>query len=98
MSACVNPSEIREALEVTGVMPSRKLGQNFLCDANVSRGIVDKLNLSPDDVVVEVGPGLSSLSEHLVGRVRKVILIEYDSRLVEWLTGKFADEESVEEK
>lgn len=92
----MNPTEIREALEVTGVMPSRKLGQNFLCDANVSRGIVDELELSADDVVVEVGPGLSSLSEHLVGRVKKVILIEYDTRLVEWLTAKFEDEESVE--
>lgn len=88
--------ELKVALEETGVTPSRKLGQNFLHDANVARWIGEQLDPQPDDCIVEVGPGTGALSEHLVGKVRKLILVEYDQRLAEFLTGKFADEPSVE--
>ncbi len=88
--------ELRKALESKGVTPSRKLGQNFLHDANVAKWIADQLDPQPEDCVVEVGPGTGALSEHLAGRVRKLILIEYDQRLAEYLKERFKDEESVE--
>ncbi|MGJ8723137.1 MAG: 16S rRNA (adenine(1518)-N(6)/adenine(1519)-N(6))-dimethyltransferase RsmA [Roseibacillus sp.] len=88
--------ELKVALDATGVIPSRKLGQNFLHDANVSRWIGEQLDPQPDDCIVEVGPGTGALSEHLVGKVRKLILVEYDQRLAEYLTAKFANEPSVE--
>lgn len=88
--------ELKVALDATGVIPSRKMGQNFLHDANVARWIGEQLDPQPDDCVVEVGPGTGALSEHLVGKVRKLILVEYDQRLAEYLTKKFADESSVE--
>lgn len=88
--------ELKVALDQTGVIPSRKLGQNFLHDANVARWIALQLDPQPDDCVVEVGPGTGALSEHLVGKVRKLILIEFDQRLAEFLTEKFANEPSVE--
>lgn len=83
-------TELHEVLDEAGVVPSRKLGQNFLVDENTARWIVDQLDLRPDDCVVEVGPGTGALTEHVVGRVRKVILVEYDSRLANYLRNRFA--------
>lgn len=88
--------EIREALIHAGVMPSKQLGQNFLIDPNMARWIVSQLEISPEDAVVEVGPGTGSLSEHLVGQVRKLILIEFDARLAAALTERFKNDPSVE--
>lgn len=88
--------EIREALIHAGVMPSKQLGQNFLIDPNMARWIVSQLEITAGDAVVEVGPGTGSLSEHLVGKVRKSILIEFDARLAEALKHRFRDDPSVE--
>ena len=77
-------------------MPSKQLGQNFLIDPNMARWIVSQLEITADDAVVEVGPGTGSLSEHLVGKVRKLILIEFDARLAEALKHRFRDDPSVE--
>ena len=88
--------EIRETLIHAGVMPSKQLGQNFLIDPNMARWIVSQLEITADDAVVEVGPGTGSLSEHLVGKVRKLILIEFDARLAEMLKHRFRDDPGVE--
>ncbi len=88
--------EIRNWLEVAGVLPSKQLGQNFLIDPNMARWIVAQLDAGPDDAVVEVGPGTGSLSEHLVGKVRRLILIEFDARLAAALKTRFQDDPSVE--
>jgi len=88
--------EIREALEKAGVTPSRQLGQNFLMDPNMARWIVSQLEAGPDDAVVEVGPGTGALSEHLAGKVRRLILVEFDARLAAYLRERFAGEDSVE--
>jgi 16S rRNA (adenine1518-N6/adenine1519-N6)-dimethyltransferase len=81
--------EIRELLDRAGVLPSRQLGQNFLIDPNMARWIVSQLEASPDECIVEVGPGTGALSEHLVGKVRRLILIEFDQRLAAALTERF---------
>ncbi len=77
-------------------MPSRQLGQNFLCDPNMARWITDQLDAGPGDTVVEVGPGTGALTGHLVGRVRRLVLVEFDSRLAAWLKERFAGEPTVE--
>ncbi len=89
-------SRIRELLEQLGVSPSKTLGQNFLTDANIARSIVDSLDPQPDDCIVEIGPGLGSLTEHLVGRCRRVILVEFDARLADYQRARWKDEPSVE--
>ena len=88
--------ETREELDRLGVLPSKQLGQNFLIDPNMARWIVAQLEISDDDAVVEVGPGTGSLSEHLVGRVRRLILIEFDARLAAGLADRFRDDPTVE--
>ncbi len=86
----MNQSEVREALDAYEVTPSKKLGQNFLCDQNVAQWIVDQLEIRPDDTVIEVGPGTGALTEFLVPIAKRVILIEFDARLADRLTTVFA--------
>src|SRR5512137_331113 len=96
MNAAMTGREIKEALDRAGVLPSKQLGQNFLIDPNMARWIVAQLDATGDDAVVEVGPGTGSLSEHLVGKVRRLILIEFDARLASALSERFRDEPTVE--
>nr|WP_226894636.1 16S rRNA (adenine(1518)-N(6)/adenine(1519)-N(6))-dimethyltransferase RsmA [Luteolibacter marinus] len=77
-------------------MPSRQLGQNFLCDPNMARWITDQLDPQPGDTIVEVGPGTGALTGHLLGRVKRIVLVEFDSRLAAWLKSRFAGEPAVE--
>ena len=88
-------SELKEVLDEAGVIPSKKLGQNFLVDQNTAEWIVAQLNLEPEDTIVEVGPGTGALTEHVVGKVARVILVEYDRRLAEYLIKKFANRPEV---
>ncbi len=88
--------ELQSLLNRIGLQPSRKLGQSFLVDDNVSRWIAAQIGAGPDDVVVEVGPGFGALTEHLVGKVKRLILIEKDGRLADFLEEKFGSEPGVE--
>jgi 16S rRNA (adenine1518-N6/adenine1519-N6)-dimethyltransferase len=65
--------------------PKRSLGQNFLVDRNIQRKIVAALGAGPDDEVLEVGPGRGALTSHLVGRVRRLVLVELDDDLAQAL-------------
>lgn len=82
--------EVSKLLSRIQVTPNRQLGQNFLIDAEFSQWIVDQLDPQADDVIVEVGPGTGALSRYLLGRCRRLILIEKDQRLVEYLREEFA--------
>jgi 16S rRNA (adenine1518-N6/adenine1519-N6)-dimethyltransferase len=79
--ALLGPAEIRELAARLGVAPTKKLGQNFLHDPNTIRRIVSAAGLTPDDVALEVGPGLGSLTLGLVGAVRHVHAVEIDPTL-----------------
>ena len=74
----------------------RSLGQNFLIDPNLQRRIVDALEPGPDDEVLEIGPGVGALTQHLAGRVRRLVLVELDNGLAARLRDRFADDPSVE--
>lgn len=89
-------SELEKNLRKLSITPSKALGQNFLTDPNISAWIVDQLKPCVRDVVIEVGPGLGALTEHLVGRVRKLILVEVDGRLASYLASKYGDRDDVE--
>lgn len=101
----LGPVEIRELAAELDVTPTKKLGQNFLHDPNTIRRIVAAADLSPEDRVVEVGPGLGSLTLGLLGEVAHVTAVEIDSRLAGKLpdtvaarAADFADRLSVVEK
>ncbi|AWB85023.1 16S rRNA (adenine(1518)-N(6)/adenine(1519)-N(6))-dimethyltransferase RsmA [Corynebacterium liangguodongii] len=80
-SRLLGPVEVRELAAELGVAPTKKLGQNFVHDPNTVRRIVAAADLAPDDVVVEVGPGLGSLTLALVDSVAAVAALEIDPRL-----------------
>jgi 16S rRNA (adenine1518-N6/adenine1519-N6)-dimethyltransferase len=78
----VTPSTIHELLTRFGVKPSQALGQNFLADPNTARRIVKLAELQPGERVVEVGPGMGSLTVELAAAGAHVCAIELDRHLV----------------
>src|SRR5918992_4860169 len=74
----LGPAEIRELARRLAVRPTKKLGQNFVHDPNTVRRIVAAAALDPSDVVLEVGPGLGSLTLALLPAAAHVHAIEID--------------------
>lgn len=81
MSALLGPSEIRDLTAALGLRPRKSLGQNFVVDANTILRIVRLAGLEPTDVVLEVGPGLGSLTLGLLPAVASVTAVEIDEVL-----------------
>jgi 16S rRNA (adenine1518-N6/adenine1519-N6)-dimethyltransferase len=77
----LGPAEIRELAQRLQVRPTKTLGQNFVHDANTVRRIVRAAQLRPDDVVVEVGPGLGSLTLALLPDAAHLYAVEIDEAL-----------------
>ncbi|MEM9226816.1 MAG: 16S rRNA (adenine(1518)-N(6)/adenine(1519)-N(6))-dimethyltransferase RsmA [Verrucomicrobiota bacterium] len=86
----LTPSQTRERLQALGLHPSKKLGQNFLIDPNIVRKSLDLAEVAPGDTVVEIGPGLGTLTEGLLERGATVYAVEYDHRLAAYLQEKYA--------
>jgi 16S rRNA (adenine1518-N6/adenine1519-N6)-dimethyltransferase len=72
--------------------PRKSLGQNFLIDDNIARKIVRKAEISPEDIVLEIGPGRGALTKHLVGHAKTVVAVEIDERAAKLLIGRFERE------
>jgi 16S rRNA (adenine1518-N6/adenine1519-N6)-dimethyltransferase len=87
----LGPAEIRALAARLGITPTKSLGQNFLHDPNTIRRIVRTAALRPDDVVLEVGPGLGSLTLGLLGAARHVTAVEVDPVLASALPDTVAD-------
>ncbi|HEX8898614.1 MAG TPA: 16S rRNA (adenine(1518)-N(6)/adenine(1519)-N(6))-dimethyltransferase RsmA, partial [Chthoniobacterales bacterium] len=83
-------SEIDATLREIRVSPVKTLGQNFLHDRNLARWIVEKAELASNDYVVEIGPGLGALTEFILDSGARVLAIEKDQRLAEFLRKRFA--------
>lgn len=83
-------SEMRELLSERGIQLTKSLGQNFLHDGNQLRRIVALAELTKQDKVLEIGPGLGPLTELLLAQAGEVLAIEKDARLVEILRERFA--------
>jgi 16S rRNA (adenine1518-N6/adenine1519-N6)-dimethyltransferase len=81
VSRLLGPAEVRDLAELLGVSPTKKLGQNFVHDANTVRRIVSTAALLPGEPVLEVGPGLGSLTLGLLEAGHPVVAIEVDARL-----------------
>jgi 16S rRNA (adenine1518-N6/adenine1519-N6)-dimethyltransferase len=77
-ASLLGPTEIRVLAAQLGVQPSKRLGQNFVVDAGTVTRIAAMAGLRPDDVVLEVGPGLGSLTLPLLAAARRVVAVEAD--------------------
>ncbi|MEN9687211.1 MAG: hypothetical protein RL381_223 [Actinomycetota bacterium] len=78
-------AEIRELAESLDLRPSKSLGQNFVHDGNVCRKIVRTAGLTSEDIALEIGPGLGSLTLAMLEEAKQVIAVEIDSRLAQQL-------------
>lgn len=81
MATLLGPAEVRDLAELLGVTPTKKLGQNFVHDPNTVRRIVRIAEVAAGDTVVEVGPGLGSLTLGVLEAQASVIAVEIDGRL-----------------
>ncbi|HET8564110.1 MAG TPA: rRNA adenine N-6-methyltransferase family protein, partial [Candidatus Binatia bacterium] len=77
--------EVRAALREFDFRPRKRLGQNFLTHESVLDSIVRLLDLSEQEQIVEIGPGLGFLTRRLIDVASEVWAVEVDSALVEWL-------------
>jgi 16S rRNA (adenine1518-N6/adenine1519-N6)-dimethyltransferase len=87
----LGPAEVRALAAGLDLRPTKQRGQNFVIDANTVRRIVADARVSADDVVLEVGPGLGSLTLALLGVARRVVAIEVDPVLARALPATIAD-------
>ncbi|MEG0299096.1 MAG: 16S rRNA (adenine(1518)-N(6)/adenine(1519)-N(6))-dimethyltransferase RsmA [Aurantimicrobium sp.] len=87
----LGPAEIRDLAELLDVTPTKKLGQNFVIDANTVRKIVKVAHVEAGDSVVEIGPGLGSLSLGIVEAGASLVAVEIDGRLAAQLPATFAE-------
>jgi len=87
----LGPADVRDLAERAGITPAKALGQNFVIDPNTVRRIVRTAQVGPSDVVVEVGPGLGSLTLALLCEVGEVVAVEVDPVLARALPAVVAD-------
>lgn len=76
-------------LKKYGLRANKKLGQNFLINESIIYDIVKKANVTKEDVVIEIGPGLGSLTKELINNAKKVIAIELDPNMIDILKSRF---------
>lgn len=91
MSTLLGAADVRRIAEELDVRPTKKWGQNFVIDPNTVRRIVRVADVVPEDVVLEVGPGLGSLTLALLEAGARVIAVEIDPRLAERLPRTVAE-------
>ncbi|MFG3519931.1 16S rRNA (adenine(1518)-N(6)/adenine(1519)-N(6))-dimethyltransferase RsmA [Nocardia nova] len=91
LAELLGPAEVRVLAERFGVRPTKQLGQNFVHDANTVRRIVATAGVGRDDVVLEVGPGLGSLTLALLDVVDRVVAVELDPVLAQHLPETVSD-------
>ena len=86
-----NPSVIRTLMEEAGITFRKEFGQNFLISRDTVERIADAAADDPDTVILEIGPGIGTLTHALAERYRKVIAIEIDRGLIPVLGKTLAD-------
>ncbi|MFR9731919.1 16S rRNA (adenine(1518)-N(6)/adenine(1519)-N(6))-dimethyltransferase RsmA [Saccharopolyspora sp. MS10] len=87
----LGPADVRRLAGELGIRPTKRLGQNFVHDPNTVRRIVGAAGLTAEDVVLEVGPGLGSLTLALLPAAAAVVAVEIDPVLAERLPGTAAE-------
>ncbi len=82
-------NETKFLMKKYGITANKKLGQNFLIDENVLDTIVNSSEINSDDLIIEIGPGLGTLTAKLLEKAGKVICVELDDRMISVLKDRF---------
>ena len=86
---------VRRELDSIGIPPLKRFGQHFLIDNGVRKRLVELAELTTNDTVLEVGPGLGFLTAALIGRAGRTIAIEKDRTLAAYLKEKFSKQQNL---
>ncbi|MHB8781264.1 MAG: 16S rRNA (adenine(1518)-N(6)/adenine(1519)-N(6))-dimethyltransferase RsmA, partial [Candidatus Geothermincolia bacterium] len=90
------PSTVRELLRRHGIRPSRAFGQNFLIDRNILENILAAAALGADELAVEIGPGIGTLTRELCRQAREVMAVEKDRHMLSLLAETLAGCDNLE--
>lgn len=82
--------ETKFILDKYHIHANKNLGQNFLVDDGTVEGIIEAANISKDDLIIEIGPGLGTITKELLERAGKVICVELDERMISILNDRFS--------
>jgi len=96
MSSLSSPRVVKEIIEKHQFKFSKGLGQNFLIDDNILDKIVEGADITENDVVIEVGPGIGTLTQHIAETAKKVVAIEIDDRLIPILKETLGEYDNIE--
>ncbi|MFX1278695.1 MAG: 16S rRNA (adenine(1518)-N(6)/adenine(1519)-N(6))-dimethyltransferase RsmA [Promethearchaeota archaeon] len=88
--------DVKLILDQLNIKPRKHLGQNFIVDTNIIKKIVNISNISNEDIILEIGPGLGGITELLIEKAKKVIAVEIDSLLSNYLLEKFSVYDNIE--
>lgn len=91
-----SPKYVKEIINKYDFYFSKSLGQNFLIDGNIVRNIVNKANITKDDYVLEIGPGIGTLTEELALNAKKVVAVELDKNLLPILDETLKNYDNIE--
>lgn len=90
------PSKTREIIEANGFYFKKNFGQNFLIDSNILDNIADCADVTENDCVLEIGPGIGSLTQVLAERAKQVVSVEIDSNLIPILKETLGEYDNIE--
>ncbi|MFW6040262.1 MAG: 16S rRNA (adenine(1518)-N(6)/adenine(1519)-N(6))-dimethyltransferase RsmA [Thermoplasmatota archaeon] len=84
---------IKNILNRLEITPNRSLSQNFSKNSQIAKNIIFEANIKPDETVLEIGPGLGILTDEIIKKTENLIIVEKDSRLIEYLKGRYKDKD-----
>ncbi len=87
---------ILDLLKKYNTKPSKRLGQNFLIDKNILKNIIKAANIQPNDIILEIGPGIGILTRESAKKAKKVIVVEKDHKMIEILKETMRDFKNIE--
>lgn len=88
--------ETKSIMKQNGIRANKSLGQNFLINKDVLESIVNSSEISKDDMVIEIGPGLGTLTKYLLEKAGEVLCIEIDLKMIKILNNRFNQYENFE--
>ena len=93
----MNTLEItKKIMRTNSIFAKKSFGQNFLIDDNILEGIVESANVTSEDIVIEIGPGLGNLTHYILEKQAKVIAFEIDNDMIEILNQRFYNSNNLE--
>ena len=90
-----NPQNTIQVIQKHGFAFQKKFGQNFLIDAHVLDKIIAAAGVTADDMVLEIGPGIGTMTQYLAERARQVTAVEIDTNLIPILKETLSDYDNV---